>query len=55
MAITISFKTKASVGSDPVALNKLGLCKAFGVIFPLSQGGDVENEALLAMHWGALA
>ncbi|WP_170570764.1 reverse transcriptase domain-containing protein [Ruegeria atlantica] len=48
MPVTITTKAPPALGADPIALKQIGLCKAHGVVFPLSSGSDAKNEALCA-------
>jgi hypothetical protein len=48
MPVTITIKAPPALGADPIALKQIGLCKAHGVVIPLSSGGDAKNEALCA-------
>lgn len=49
MPVTITYKVPLPVGTDLAALKKIGLCKAHKCIFPMSEGDDAANEALVAL------
>ena len=48
MAVTITYKALPPSGAETAALKKIEYVNAHGCTFPLSKGGDAENEALIA-------